>query len=99
MCTTTEKALSLEARKMDEIKWEKLELKQENAKELPLDFTKEPTKKDYIKFMCYAHFGGVCNEEEIEQITDIVYKAYQRIQSDSQVEINKNCKTVKVRRI
>ena len=58
--------------------WEDFKLKQENAKELSLDFIKEPTKKDYIKFMCYAEFGGVCNEEEITKITNIVYKAYLR---------------------
>ena len=58
--------------------WEELELKQENAKKLPLDFIKEPTTKDYIKFICYAHFGGVCNEEEITKITDIVYVAHLR---------------------
>lgn len=64
--------------------WEKLELKQENAKELPLDFIKEPTKKDYIKFMCYAQFGGVCSEEEIVKITDIVYKAYLRKENNNE---------------
>ena len=64
--------------------WEKLELKQENAKELPLDFFKEPTEKDYIRIMCYVHFGGVCNEEEITKITDIVYNAYVRKEKNNE---------------
>lgn len=58
--------------------WEDFALKQENGKELKLDDFKEPTTKDYIYFMCFTSFGGVCNEEEIRQIADIVHKAYLR---------------------
>ena len=58
--------------------WEDFALKQDNGTELKLDNLQEPTKKDHIYLMCYMDFGGVCNEEEVRQITDIVYKAYLR---------------------
>ena len=58
--------------------WEEFVLKQENKKTLKLDDLQEPTEKDYIYLMCYSQFGGVCSEEEIREITDIVHKAYLR---------------------
>lgn len=60
------------------VEWEDFVLKQENAKELKIDDSKEPTKRDYIYIYCSLRLGGVCNKEEIEQITDIVYQAYLR---------------------
>lgn len=60
------------------IEWEDFILKQENAKQLKIDDFKEPTKRDYIYIYCTTSLGGVCNKEEMEQITDIVYQAYLR---------------------
>ena len=60
------------------IEWQDFVLKKENAKELKIDDLKEPSERNYIYLRCCMCFGGVCNIEEIDQITDIVYQAYLR---------------------
>lgn len=84
---------------MNEIKWEIFELGKDQAKEMKVDKFTEPSPKECLFLSVYERFGGICSVQELWQITEIVYKAYQRIESGSQVEINKNCGTVKVRRI
>lgn len=69
---------------MVKIEWEDFTLKQENAKQLKIDDFKEPTKRDYIYIYCTIRLGGVCNQEEMEQITDIVYQAYLRKEKGEQ---------------
>lgn len=51
-------------------------LSEEKAKELNLEHLEELSEKDFLYIKVFMNFGGVCNEEEIKQITDIVYKAY-----------------------
>ena len=58
--------------------WEDFTLKQEKGIELKFDDLQMPTKETYVYLICYTQFGGVCNEEEIKQITKIVYDAYLR---------------------
>jgi hypothetical protein len=57
---------------------EKCELREDKVAELKLDELKEPTTRDFVWLLCKLRFGGVCNDEEIEAITDIVFKAFQR---------------------
>jgi hypothetical protein len=57
---------------------EKCELREDKVAELKLDELKEPTTRDFVWLLCKLRFGGVCNDEEIETITDIVFKAFQR---------------------
>ena len=58
--------------------WEKCELKEDKVAELKIDEYKEPTTRDFVRILVALRFGGVCNDEEIEAITDIVFKACQR---------------------
>jgi hypothetical protein len=62
---------------MKNIEWENFVLKQDNAKKLKLDI-EEPNEKDCVYIHCLMTFGGICNIEEIAQITEIVYQAYLR---------------------
>ena len=66
--------------------WKDYVLEQDNAKELKIDDFIEPTERDYIYTYCSMTLGSVCNKEEIEQITDIVYQAYLRKQEESKDE-------------
>ena len=59
------------------INWEDFILTHDKAKKLEID-KKEPSEESYIWFHCLMCFGGLCNKEEIEQITKIVYQAYLR---------------------
>ena len=47
----------------------------------PLEIEK-PTEEGEIIIMCYMQFGGICNNDEIKQIADIVCKAYSRKQKE-----------------
>ena len=60
------------------IEWKDFKLTQEKAREFKLDDFQKPNDRMYIRLRMILSFGGVCNKEEIEQLTEIVYNAYKR---------------------
>lgn len=84
---------------MNDIKWEAFELKHSKAKELKLEQFKEPTTKDYLFMYVAMNFGGICSEEELWKITDIVYEAYKRETKEGYKFLDGKTNKVKIQRL
>ena len=84
---------------MEKIKWEAFELKHDKAKELKLDQFQEPTTKDYLFMYVSMEYGGICSEEELWKITEIIYEAYKRETEEGYKFLDGKTNKVKIHRL